>query len=83
MLVVLIPEWIADGTINLGQINGVDSIPMRARAWRTLPELRLASMSFSEMRRLAREMRLLHYAMDTRTRLTKRLLRRLRRRNAL
>ena len=83
VLVVLIPEWIADGTINLGQINGADSLPMRARAWRTLPELRLASMSFSEMRRLAREMRLLHYAMDTRTRLTKRLLRRLRRRNAL
>ena len=83
VLVVLIPEWIADGTINLGRINGVDSLPMRARAWRTLPELRLASMSLSEMRNLAREMRLLHYAMDTRSRLNARLLRRLRRRNAL
>ena len=83
VLVVLIPEWIADGTINLGQINGVDSLPMRARAWRTLPELRLASMSLSQMRNLARELRLLHYAMDTRSRLNARLLRRLRRRNAL
>ena len=83
VLVVLIPEWIADGTINLGQINGVDSLPVRDRAWRTLPELRLASMNLSEMRNLAREMRLLHYAMDTRTRLNSRLLRRLRRRNAL
>ena len=83
VLVVLIPEWIADGTINLGQINGVDSLPMRARAWRTLPELRLASMSLSQMRNLARELRLLHYAMDTRSRLNTRLLRRLRRRNAL
>ena len=83
VLVVLIPEWIADGTINLGQINVVGSLPMRARAWRTLPELRLASMSLIEMRMLAREMRLLHYAMDTRTRLNARLLRRLRRRNAL
>ena len=83
VLVVLIPEWIADGTINLGQINGVDSLPMRARAWRTLPELRLASMSLSQMRNLARELRLLHYGMDTRSRLNARLLRRLRRRNAL
>ena len=83
VLVVLIPEWIADGTINLGQINGVDSLPMRARAWRTLPELRLASMSLSQMRNLARELRLLHYGMDTRSQLNARLLRRLRRRNAL
>ena len=83
VLVVLIPEWLADGTINLAQIKGADALPMRARAWRTLPELRLASMSLSQMRSMAREMRLLHYAMDNRSRLNARLLRRLRRRNAL
>ena len=43
VLVVLIPEWLADGTLNLGQAKGPASLPMRSRAWRTLPELRLAA----------------------------------------
>ena len=47
VLVVLIPEWLADGTLNLGQAKGPASLPMRSRAWRTLPELRLAAMTLA------------------------------------
>ncbi|BEV36387.1 hypothetical protein [Synechococcus sp. M16CYN] len=83
VLIVLIPEWLADGTLNFGQIKGIDTLPMHARAWQALPELRLASMSLFEMRILAQELRFLHYAMDTRARLTARLLRRLSRCSAL
>ena len=80
VLVVLIPEWMADGTLNLDPSGAEESLPMRSRAWRALPELRLAAMSTAELRFLAREMMLFHYAMDSRDALTARLLGRLRRR---
>ena len=83
VLVVLIPEWLADGTLNLGQAKGPAALPMRSRAWRTLPELRLAAMSLAELRKAASELRLYHYGSATRAKLTTRLLRRLRRRDAL
>ena len=83
VLVVLIPEWLADGTLNLGQAVSSESLPVRSRAWRSLPELRLAAMSLSELRLVARDMQLMFYAMDNRDALTRRLLRRFRRRNAL
>ena len=83
VLMVLIPEWLADSTINIGQARGPSTLPMRARAWRTLPELRLAAMSLKEMRQMASEMRLLQYGNQSRDQLTTRMLKRLRRRNAL
>ncbi|WP_186499211.1 hypothetical protein [Synechococcus sp. A15-24] len=83
VLMVLIPEWLADGTINIGQAGGPNTLPMRARAWRTLPELRLAAMNLKEMRQMASEMRLLQYGNQSRDQLTTRMLKRLRRRNAL
>ena len=61
VLVVLIPEWLADGTLNLGQAKGPASLPMRSSAWRTLPELRLAAMTLAELRQAAAELRLYHY----------------------
>ena len=83
VLVVLIPEWLADGTLNLGQAKGPASLPMRSRAWRTLPELRLAAMTLAELRQAASELRMYQYGSATRDQLTTRLLRRLRRRDAL
>ena len=83
VLVVLIPEWLADGTLNLGQAKGSASLPMRSRAWRTLPELRLAAMTLAELRQAASELRMYQYGSATRDQLTTRLLRRLRRRDAL
>ena len=79
VLVVLIPEWMAEGTLNLDPSGAEASLPMRSRAWRSLPELRLAAMTMAELRFLAHEMMLFHYAMDSRDALTARLLRRLRR----
>ena len=83
VLVVLIPEWLADGTLNLGQAKGPAALPMRSRAWRTLPELRLAAMTLAELRQTAYEMRMYQYATSTRDQLTTRMLRRLRRRDAV
>ena len=80
VLVVLIPEWIADGTINLGERGAKAPLPMTSRAWRTLPELQLASMAMRELRELSRELRIWGYASESRERLTARLLSRIRRR---
>lgn len=83
VLVVLIPEWLAEGTLTLGSAATTDHLPMSSRAWKTLPELRLASMNLLELRYLARQCRLFGYASDNRDRLTVRLLTRARRRNSL
>jgi len=79
VLVVLIPEWIADGTISLGSRGGRHSVPMTSRAWRTLPELQLASMSMRELRELSSELNLWGYSGDARDVLNARLLARIRR----
>lgn len=80
VLVVLIPEWIADGTLSLGDSKGRSNLPMASRAWRTLPELQLASMNLAALRQLGRQLRIWGYAGDNRERLTARLLNRIKRR---
>ena len=76
VLVVLIPEWLADGTLALNERPSRSAMPMTSRAWRTLPELQLASMSLCELRLLARDLRLWGYSSDPRDKLTNRLLKR-------
>ncbi len=79
VLVVLIPEWLADGTLSLNQLPSRSAMPLTSRAWRTLPELQLASMSMQELRTLARNMHLWGFSSDPRELLTERLLKRIRR----
>ena len=79
VLVVLIPEWIADGTLSLSDNKRRSNLPIASRAWRTLPELQLASMNLAALRQLGRQVRLWGYASDSRDRLTTRLLKRIER----
>jgi hypothetical protein len=76
VLVVLIPEWLADGTLALNERPSRSAMPMTSRAWRKLPELQLASMTLIELRLLARDLRLWGYSSDSRNELTDRLLKR-------
>lgn len=80
VLFVLVPEWMAEGAL-LGwrDRRGGADLPPATRAWRTLPELRLASMSMAELRLLAIRAGLSHYGRLRRERLTSRLLSRLKR----
>ncbi|MFL0769439.1 MAG: hypothetical protein AB8E87_11055 [Prochlorococcus sp.] len=80
VLIVLIPEWLAEGTMSLNPDAAGNQLPMTARAWQSLPELRMASMSLAELRQLAREMRLWGYGGDCREALTARLLKKMRKR---
>lgn len=82
VLMVLIPEWMAEG-LNFDFEASTTQLPMRARAWQTLPELRLASMNISELRQLAKEQSLWGYSCDSRDRLSQRLLKRMLRRRKL
>ncbi|MEB3255287.1 MAG: hypothetical protein VKJ05_02750 [Synechococcaceae cyanobacterium] len=82
VLFVLVPEWMAGGAL-LGLRFGRDDadLPVSSAAWRRLPELRLATLSLAELRRLAQQERLAGYARMERERLTERLLQRLQRRS--
>jgi hypothetical protein len=84
VLVVLVPEWMAEGAL-LGwrERRGGADLPPATRAWQTLPELRLASMSLAELRLLAARAGLRHYGRLRRERLSSRLLGPLKRGKAL
>jgi hypothetical protein len=81
VLVVLVPEWMADGALGRwgGQHHGI-TLPDGEWAWQEVPELRLAGMGLAELRLLAHDLRLPAYAREGREQLQRRLLRRLLRR---
>ena len=79
VLMVIIPEWIAEFTLSMGNSATANQLPMTARAWRTLPELQVAAMNLYELRQLAKQLKLWGYASQNRDELTKRLLKRLQR----
>ena len=80
VLFVLVPEWMAGGAL-LGLPGGTagDPLPVRASAWRRVPELRLASLSLAQLRHTARRLRLWGYAGARSDQLSARVLRRLKR----
>ena len=84
VLVVLVPEWMAEGALwRWGGGREDVTLPAGEGAWQQLPELRLAGMGLAELRLLAHDLRLPAYACAGRDQLCRRLLRRLRRRKAL
>lgn len=84
VLVVLVPEWMAEGALgSWAPGRSQDALPPASSAWQRVPELRLAGMSLAELRLLAADLGLRHYASLRRKRLSGRLLRRLKRGKAL
>tara|TARA_B100001964_G_scaffold32765_1_gene34534 strand:+ start:286 stop:675 length:390 start_codon:yes stop_codon:yes gene_type:complete len=79
VLMVIIPEWLAEITLSMGNSGTSSQLPMTARAWRTLPELQVAAMSLYELRQMARQLKIWGYSSDSRDELAKRLLKRLQR----
>ncbi len=74
VLLVLIPEWLAEGVIIFSEGISRYQIPNKGIAWGEKDELRLACMSLVELRKLAKNLQLLGYSCDSRYLLTKRLL---------
>ena len=77
IVIVIIPELIADLGIKLTSNAFRTEIKETDDIWNELPELRLSRMSLVELRNLAKEMRFLGYARENRKSLTKRLLKKL------
>ena len=74
ILLVVIPEWLAERTILLSEIISDYKMPKEGAAWQLEDELRLASMSLFDLRKLAKEVNLTGYSSESRFLLTKRIL---------
>ena len=77
VLIVIIPEWLAEGTIFISKTISDHKIPKEGMAWHLEDELRLASMSIFNLRKLAKEANLIGYSSENRFLLTKRILKKL------
>ncbi len=73
VIVVLIPEWLAEFAIGIDRFNSENQLPVKSNSWQTLPELRLASMDFRELRVLAMELNIHGYSSESKDILTTRI----------
>jgi len=84
VLVVLVPEWMAESALlRWPQPPRGSDLPPASSAWQKVPELRLASMGLAELRLMAAALGLRHYGRLRRERLSAGLLRRLKQGKAL
>ncbi len=77
VIIVLIPEWIADLGILFFNRGYEDELPAESIAWESSPELKLAKLKILELRQLAKKLRIHGYSGDTREEIYQRLLKRL------
>ncbi len=74
ILLVIIPEWIAELTLTLGNNSKKNLLPKTDTVWDTNLELKLSTMSIKELRSLALKLKINGYSRETRDSLSKRLL---------
>lgn len=74
IVLVLIPEWMAELIIAFNNSSHKKQLPTSTSAWENVPELKLASMSFYELRKLAINLKIKGYSSDTKSDLAKSLL---------
>ena len=53
VLIVLIPEWMAEFSITILSINSEKELPKNNKRWEQLTELRLSTLNIRELRLLA------------------------------
>ncbi len=74
ILLVLIPEWLAESFITFKESLSQYKIPQKGIAWKAKNELRLASMTCADLRNLAKQEKLIGYSSENRQELIDRLL---------
>ncbi len=79
ILLVVIPEWIAELTISLRNSNAEKQLPKTSAVWEEMPELRVSTMTFKELRLLAQKLKIHGYARNRKNILSSRILKRLNR----
>ena len=73
VLIVLIPEWLAEFVLFIGHSNHDKQLPRSSTSWQTEPELRLAAMNMRELRLLAMELKIHGYANESKDTLSWRI----------
>ncbi len=81
ILLVIIPEWIAEMLIMISNANTKRKLPKLNEAWREQPDLILAKMNIRELRQLASQLKLNGYSNQNRKNLYSRLLKELKKNN--
>ncbi|MCY4054671.1 MAG: hypothetical protein OXF25_04065 [Cyanobacteria bacterium MAG CAR3_bin_5] len=79
VVLVLVPEWLANTALENLDITKGERLRVRSRQWQWDPELMLGAMTMAQLRRLARQQGLSGYSREPRDRLVRRLLRNFRR----
>ncbi len=77
ILIVLIPEWIAEIAITIDNKRSKKSLPKSNSIWETHPELKISTMNIKELRKMASMLNIKGYSRDNRKSLTKRLVQKL------
>ena len=75
VVLVLVPEWLANTAMENLDITKGERLRLRSRAWQWDPELMLGAMTMVQLRQLARQQGLWGYSREHRDRLVRRLLR--------
>ena len=75
VVLVLVPEWLANTALENLDLTKGERLRLRARTWQWDPELMLGAMTMVQLRQLARKQGLWGYSREHRDRLVRRLLR--------
>ena len=78
ILIVVIPEWIAELTISIQNSGHNSNLPKPDSIWANNPDLKLSTMNIKELRFLAAKLKLIGYSGETRKSLSNRLLKKIR-----
>ena len=78
VLIVLIPEWIAEWTLSVTNNSYKGKFERDKAIGGENTEFLISSLNLSELRNLAKDLKILGYSYETRETLSKRLLKRLR-----
>ena len=77
ILLVIIPEWLAEVTLGIENRSHNSGLPEKDIAWKTNPELRISIMSIKELRELAMQLRIQGYARESKDFLKIRILKKM------
>ena len=77
ILLVIIPEWLAEITLGIENNSHSTGIPEKDVIWTTNPELRISVMSVKELRELAMQLKIHGYARESKDFLKIRILKKM------
>ncbi len=78
ILLVIIPEYIAELILTIKNKSHKDNLVENKDIWEIVPELKISTMNIKNLREMARNLKINGYARENREKLSKRILKKLR-----